>query len=113
MTNKISSLVDRARQGERGQVLVLFILISVAVFGAAVIAIDLGTFVWERQKLEIAVDSAALAGGLELPENGINARTVALEYVGLNDPDVDLVECTESTPSCVTTTYRCLVGDRD
>ena len=113
MKTIFTSLIDQARQREHGQVLVLFLIISVVVFGAAALAIDLGTFVWERQQLEIAVDAAALAGGLELPENGINARTVALEYVGLNDPDVDLVECTESTPSCVTTTYRCLVGDRD
>jgi hypothetical protein len=99
------NLVKRARQGERGQVMVMFILISVAIFGAAVLAIDLGTFVWERQKLEIAVDAAALAGGLELPESGTDARAAALEYMGINDPDVDLAD--------VNTTFRCLVGDRD
>lgn len=99
------SLQNRARHGERGQVLVLFIFISVVVFGAAVIAIDLGTYVWERQQLEIAVDAAALAGGQELPESGSLARAKALEYVALNDPDVD--------PANVNTSFRCLVGDRD
>ncbi|MEX2162440.1 MAG: vWA domain-containing protein [Anaerolineales bacterium] len=97
--------MNRARQREQGQVMVLLIVVSVVLFAAAVIAIDLGTYVWERQELEIAVDAAALAGGLELPESGAAARSSALEYIGLNDPDVDLAD--------VTTTFRCLVGDRD
>ena len=73
----------------RGQVLVLFILLSGLIFISAMIAVDLGTYVWARQKLEVAVDAAALAGGLELPESGTAARTKALQYIALNDPGVD------------------------
>jgi hypothetical protein len=69
------------------------------------LTIDLGTYIRERQQLEIAVDAAALAGGLELPDSGTDARNKALEFIGLNDPDV--------ASGDVLTTFRCLVGDRD
>lgn len=100
-----TAILHTIKEKERGQVIVLFILFSTLLFLAAMIAIDLGTYVYERQQLEVAVDSAALAGGLELPESGINARSKALEYIALNDSDVN--------PSDVSTTFRCLVGDRD
>ncbi len=99
------AIIQRIHRKERGQVMVLFILFSTLLFLAALMAIDLGTYVYELQQLEVAVDAAALAGGLELPESGINARNKALEYIALNDPDVD--------PDDVSTTFRCLVGDRD
>lgn len=97
--------LNKIRAGERGQVFVLFIVISVLIFASALGAIDLGTYVRARQELETAVDAAALAGGLELPDSGSAATAKALEYIGINDPDVDAAD--------VTTTFRCLVGDRD
>ncbi len=105
MKAKLSSMLNRARQDERGQILIIFILVSAILFLVGVIAVDLGTYVWERQKLENAVDAAALAGGLELPDSGSNAVTVALQYMSINDPGVN--------PADVSTTFRCLVGDRD
>lgn len=90
---------------EDGQALVLIVMLFFLVIAAAVFAIDLGTYVNERQRLEITVDAAALAGGLELPRNGVKATSKALEYINKNDPDVD--------PSNVTTAFRCIVGDRN
>ncbi len=58
-----------------------------------------------RQRLETAVDAAALAGGLELPDSGSTATTKVLEYLDINDPGVNAGD--------VTTTFRCLVGDRN
>jgi Flp pilus assembly protein TadG len=100
-----NSLGFRSSEHERGQVFVLFIAISSLVFVAAVGAIDLGTFVRERQQLEIAVDAAVLAGGLELPDSGAAARSKALQFIAANDADVISTD--------VLTTFRCLVGDRD
>lgn len=113
----ISYSLRQTRLKERGQVLVLFVLFSIVLFLAAVIAIDLGTYVWERQQLEIAVDAAALAGGLELPDDGVAAKDEALDFLGDNEPGVTFSECTGGqTPvdtPCVRTSFRCLVGDRD
>lgn len=105
MKTRFNNLLSRLKSRDRGQVVVLFVVFSSLIFMAALIAFDLGTYVWARQKLEVAVDAAALAGGLELPENGTAARTVALQYIALNDSDVSSDD--------VSTTFRCLVGDRD
>jgi hypothetical protein len=99
------SSINKSKPNERGQVFVLFIVFSVLIFASAVGAIDLGTYVRASQKLETAVDSAALAGGLELPDSGTAATAKALEYIAINNPNVDL--------NAVTTTFRCLVGDRN
>lgn len=105
MKFKAAKVLTSIKPRERGQVVVMFVVFSTLIFAAALIAIDLGTYVWSRQQLEIAVDAAALAGGLELPESGVNARSRALEYIAFNDPDV--------LADDVSTTFRCLVGDRD
>jgi len=104
---KISSLTkpEQLKPGERGQIFVLFIIFSVLIFASAVGAIDLGTFTKARQNLEIAVDASALAGGLELPISGIEARIKVLEYIDINYPGVNHAD--------VLTTFRCLVGDRN
>ncbi len=98
-------VLNRIREAERGQVFVLFIVVSALIFASALGAIDLGTYVRARQRLETSVDSAALAGGLELPDSGSAATAKALEYIDINDPGVNHAD--------VTTTFRCLVGDRD
>lgn len=99
------SILRGIKESERGQVFVLFIVVSILIFASALGAIDLGTYVRARQRLETSVDAAALAGGLELPDSGSAARAKALEYIAINYPGVD--------PADVTTTFRCLVGDRD
>lgn len=99
------SMLNKVRESERAQVFVLFIVLSVLIFASALGAIDLGTYVRARQRLETSVDAAALAGGLELPDSGSAATAKALEYIAINDPGVD--------PADVTTTFRCIVGDRD
>jgi hypothetical protein len=98
-------MLGKFKEYERGQVFVLFIFFSSLIFVSAVAAIDLGTFIRARQKLEIAVDASALAGGLELPEDGTLARVKVLEYMDKNYPGVPHAD--------ILTTYRCVVGDRD
>ncbi len=102
---------------ERGQVLVLFVLFLIVLLLAAVIAIDLGTYLWHRQNLEAAVDSAALAGALELPDDRASADSEALAFLGTNQPGVTFDACpggmTPQQTPCVRLSYRCVVGDRD
>ena len=90
---------------EDGQALILIILMLFFLIFAGVGAIDLGTYVRARQRLEISLDAAVLAGGQELPLNGASATSMALQYINLNDPDVEFAD--------VTTSFRCLVGDRN
>lgn len=117
MKRGLISLNAQSRQRERGQVLVLFVIFSVILFLAAVIAIDLGTYLWERQQIEIAVDAAALAGGLELPDDKVSAENEAFAFLQDNDPDVPLVACpggeSPQDGPCVQINFRCVVGDRD
>jgi len=95
----------RFRRHEDGQVLVLFVGIFILIFFAAVGSIDLGTYMRARQSLEVAVDAAVLAGGLELPGSGSAATSMAWQYININDPDVNADD--------MATSFRCLVGDRN
>ena len=90
---------------ENGQALVLIILLLFLIIFAAIGAVDIGTYISARQKLEISLDTAVLAGGLELPLNGTTATVMAMQYLSINDPDVNLAN--------VTSSFKCLVGDRN
>ena len=63
----------RGRAGERGQILVLFLLSITALFAAAGLAFDVGRFYVERRFLQNAADAAALAAANTL----ISGRTEA------------------------------------
>ena len=63
----------RQRSGERGQILVLFLLSITALFAAAGLAFDVGRFYVERRFLQNAADAAALAAANTL----ISGRTEA------------------------------------
>jgi len=95
----------RFRLREDGQSLVMFIFMFFLLITASVGAIDYGTYMRARQRLEISVDAAVLAGGLELPKNGATAISMAFQYININDPDVNLENVSPS--------FRCLVGDRN
>jgi len=75
-----------SRTGDRGQVLVIFILALVALMGAAGLAIDIGRFYTERRFLQNAADSAALAAANTLiaGKSESAARTEALAVLTRN-----------------------------
>jgi hypothetical protein len=56
----------RPRSGERGQVLPLFALALVVLFGAAALAVDVGYWRYQQRLAQSAADSAAIAGAGEL-----------------------------------------------
>ncbi len=96
------------RDGERGQIIVLFTIVVIALLAFAALVIDLGLLRNNRQSLTNALDAGALSGGTLLPVDGtqvgalaaVNARIVGsinASYPGL-------------TGSNYTITYRCLIG---
>lgn len=84
---------DKMR-GERGQVLPMMILAAATLIAIAGIAIDFGRIMVAKAELTRAVDGAALAGTLELPDIDAAEDTVAL-YMTENDPTA-VVEVTNS-----------------
>lgn len=90
---------------EEGQIIILFVLFFVLIGAGAIGSVDYGSYVHSRQRLELAVDAAALAGALELPASTSEATAVAELYINKNASLVDLDD--------VTTSFYCLLGDRD
>jgi Flp pilus assembly protein TadG len=94
------------RDGERGQILVLFTLAIVVILVSASLVIDLGLLRTDKARLQTALDAGALAAGHSLPATGgatgnVAAVTaVAVSYVSKNYAGV----------AAPTVTYRCLIG---
>jgi hypothetical protein len=83
----------------------MFVLFLVVVIGFTSLALDIGIFLHERQRVQNAVDAAALAGAQELPDQGTNATSVAQQWAVSNDSDL--------TAAGVDISFRCIIGDRD
>lgn len=60
--------------------LVMVALVGASLMGVAALALDAGRGYLARMELQDAVDAAALAGVVELPDNPERAQQVALEY---------------------------------
>jgi hypothetical protein len=80
----------RSRAGERGQILVLFLLSITALFAAAGLAFDVGRFYVERRFLQNAADAAALAAANTLisghTEAEARAEAIAVLQKNYNMP---------------------------
>jgi len=74
---------------EKGQVLVMAALVMLVLVGAIGLAIDLGRIFTARAQLVRAVDAAALAGTLELP-NLSAAQAKVQAYMSENEPDAQI-----------------------
>lgn len=70
---------DPQLQEERGQVVVLVVLLLVVLFGFAALVIDVGYAYYAHRSLQASADAAALAGAQELP-NATQAEAVARQY---------------------------------
>lgn len=65
------------RRGERGQVLVLFVLASFIIIGMVAVVIDVAWFWTNQQQMQRAADAGALAGAVYLPGDKISAYAAA------------------------------------
>src|SRR5664280_399333 len=104
----------RDRDGQRGQIIVLFELCLIVILGCAALVIDLGLLRNNRQILVNTLDSAALAGGSQLPVTGLlgplsdgeNGATKANALINAN--------IQANFPGLPTAnyaiTYNCLIG---
>lgn len=106
---RLAPRLARFRRDERGGVAVLMAVGLVMLLGAAAIAIDLSYAYVERNRLQVAADTAALAAANALPDETA-ARAAALDYAGRNMPtdahgdvlvesDVDIGNWDDSTRS--------------
>jgi len=96
------------RDGERGQILVLFTIALVVIMGFTALVIDVGLLRNNRQTLVNAMDAGALAGGTLLPVDGTQPDAVA-------DMEALINKSVQSTYPGLSTadyqiTYRCLIG---
>lgn len=58
-------------KNEKGSVLVVFAFFIVAISGILALSLDMGHYYVKKSNLQNAVDAAALAGALKLPETGV------------------------------------------
>jgi Flp pilus assembly protein TadG len=66
-----------AREHERGQVLVFFVILSVLVIGLVAVVIDVAWFWSNQQQMQKAADAGALAGAVYLPGDTNRAYSAA------------------------------------
>ena len=96
------------RNGERGQILVLFTISLVVIMGFTALVVDIGLLRNNRQSLVNAMDAGALAGGTLLPVDGSKPGDVA-KIEALIDKSVQNTD-PSLAKSDYEITYRCLIG---
>ncbi|MBP2028302.1 hypothetical protein J2Z35_002103 [Acetoanaerobium pronyense] len=69
---------------ERGSILVIIAITMVVLLGMTALVTDVGAMALNRNRLQAAADSAALAGAQELPFDTALARSVAEDYLNKN-----------------------------
>ena len=79
VSHKLTRRQAHRPQEERGQVIVLMVLMMVVLLGFAALVVDVGYAYYAHRALQSSADAAALAGAQELP-NATNAETIARQY---------------------------------
>ena len=92
----------RRRPAERGQALVLMILVMVVLLGAAALTIDMGRAWYARRQVQAAVDAAALAAAQDLP-SGYSVGSIGTDYLRRNP-------VTGASSSSASVSTRCLAN---
>jgi len=69
----------------KGNVSIILCLLITILLGLSAYVIDVGMIYIERIKLSNAIDAAALAATLELPNDDIKAKAVAIDYLQKNN----------------------------
>jgi Flp pilus assembly protein TadG len=79
----VTGFLARLRQDERGAAFVMFVGLTVVLFGASAVAVDLSSGFAARSQLQATADAAALAAAKQLP-NSTAARATAHDLVTRN-----------------------------
>lgn len=69
----------------KGNASIILCILITAIFGFTAFAVDIGIIYVEKSKLSNAIDSAALAAVMELPNDDLKAKNVALDYLHKNN----------------------------
>lgn len=85
---------------ERGQVIVLTVLLMASLLGAGALVLDAGAWFRSSRVAQQTADAAALAGSQALPEDTAAAKNLALQYATSNGGGVAAADVTFET------TYR-------
>lgn len=93
----------RARDGQRGQTLVLFSIFFTVILGMAALVLDQGLLRKANMDLYNALDAGALAGVPMVKDDPALAESMARDYVQLNYPGA-------IPDSDVSVGFRCLIG---
>jgi len=78
------SKIKKIVLNERGQVVIIFALLLVCLFGMIALVVDVGSIYEERRHTQTVADAAALAGAQDLPEYPGQAVQTAITYANLN-----------------------------
>ena len=79
VSHKLARWQDHRPQEERGQVIVLVVVMLIVLLGFAALVVDVGYAYYAHRSLQASADAAALAGAQELP-NAAAAEAVARQY---------------------------------
>jgi Flp pilus assembly protein TadG len=79
VSHKLARKKAHRPQEERGQVIVLMVLMMVVLLGFAALVVDVGYAYYAHRSLQSSADAAALAGAQELP-NATQAEAIARQY---------------------------------
>ena len=74
----------RRRDGERGYVLVTFLVISVVLLSFAGLVVDIGMMEYYKRKVQVAADAGAMGGYADLASGGTNPVATAAADVARN-----------------------------
>jgi hypothetical protein len=92
----------RKARGERGQVLLVMMMVLVALLGITSFAIDVGYAYYAKRQLQSATDAAALAGAQDLP-TAATAIATATSYAAADTPsNLSQLQFTYSTKCTAT-----------
>jgi hypothetical protein len=84
-------------RSERGQAVVLAVMMMTSFLGMAALVLDTGSWFRERRHLQATADAAALAGAQSLPQDPGSASSLALQYAGSNGGNVAASDITFSS----------------
>lgn len=96
----------RVRRGERGAVAVVVAISLVMLMASAAIGIDIAKLAYERQTLQNALDAAAAAGVMKLPDDPTAAVLEAKKFASDNMVGAQLGSITPSVALRCVTSYN-------
>ena len=113
VSHKLARRQAHRPQDERGQVIVLMVLMMVVLLGFAALVVDVGYAYYAHRSLQSSADAAALAGSQELPD-AAQAAAVARQYSSSagnknNKSNINNVTTTVTT-KCVVSLGGCVPG---